>query len=84
MSGSSDSAECNSAGRTDSKSVFLAHPGLICSPFPIRLTINEHYATEIAYVQAVALFVCRFRLERGDEFFETRVTPKRIERRIEP
>src|SRR6266498_2991505 len=42
-----------------------------------QTTINEHYATEIAYVQAVALFVCRFRLERGDEFFETRVTPKR-------
>ncbi len=43
MSGSSDSAECNSAGRTDSKSVFLANPGLICSPFSIRVTINEHY-----------------------------------------
>jgi len=45
MSGSSDSAECNSAGRTDSKSksVFLANPGLVCSPFSIRLTINAHY-----------------------------------------
>src|SRR6266576_4530840 len=34
--------------------------------------------------QAVALFVRRFRCEWGNEFLETRVTPKRIENRIEP
>ncbi len=43
MSGASDPAECNSAGRTDSKSVFLANPRFICSPSPTRLTINEYY-----------------------------------------
>ena len=39
---------------------------------------------EIGRAQAVALFVCRFRCGRGDEFLETRITPKRIEHRIEP
>src|SRR6266487_4249464 len=43
MSGASDSAECNSAGRTDSKSVFLANPRFVCSPSPTRLTMNKRY-----------------------------------------
>ena len=53
MSGASDSAECNSAGRTDSKSVFLANPRFICSPSPTRLTINECYLSQVPcyYIQ---------------------------------
>src|ERR1700736_7002565 len=59
-------------------------PGLVDDGADVELSRTTSLGAEFTGAHRVALFVRRFRRERGDEFLEAWITPQRIEHRIDP